>query len=299
MRKVSTLVGLILFGLATTVSAQEAAPAADTAAPPAGDAAAAPAPEAAPAPAPVAAPAAGTDYVSSGLTLDAGNLQVTLPIVLELSKSAVLKPVWVPLALRYGITNELEVFLNHAQGAPLGPIATPGGVCIGGKDRYCGKFYDNFNIGGQFSFLKNNGIELAALAAFMMESLDASTYAAAVGVNFKYATGPIAVKATPQVVIGLNKRDTANVKQAIAVPVQVAFQATPVLAAFLDTGLYGPTDGFGDAYVVPVGIGASFAAMPNLDVGGEFILPRIVTGASGDKAFDSRALALFASWRLK
>ena len=146
--------------------------------------------------------------------------------------------------------------------------------------------------------MKDNGIELAALAAFVLESLDASTYAADVGVNFKYATGQLAIKAAPQVMIGLNKRDAGNIKQVINVPVQVAFQATPELAAFLDTGIAGPTDGFGDGYVVPVGVGASFAAMPNLDVGGEFILPAILTGMSGDKAFDSRMLALFAAWRL-
>jgi hypothetical protein len=300
MRKVSTLVGLVLFALAGSARAQEeAAPAADTAAPPAGDAAAvpAPAPEGEPAAAPAAAPAAGGDYVSRGLTQTAGNLQITLPIVLNLSKDAVLKPVWVPLDIRYGVLPELEVFLSHAS-PTLFPIATDGGVCLGGEDRGCLKLYDNFSIGGQYSVLNDNGIQLAVLAAYVMESLDASTMAADIGVNFKYATGPIAVKAAPQVLIGLNKRDEGNVKQLIALPVQLAFQATPELAAFLDTGIFGPTDHFGDLYSVPVGIGASFAVMPNLDVGGEFLLPMVVTGVSGDKAFDARQLGVFAQYRL-
>jgi hypothetical protein len=304
MRKVSTLVGLIVFALAGSARAQNeapaAAPAGDTAAAPAGDTAAAPAPapEAVAAPAPVAA---GTDYVSRGLTLGAGNLQVTLPIVLNLSKSAVLKPVWVPLDIRYGITDQLEVYLNHAA-VPVGPIATPGGVCLGGTDRGCGKLYDNLNIGAQFSLMKNAGIELAVLAAFVLESLDASTYAADVGVNFKYATGPIAVKAAPQVLLGVNKRDAGNIKQVIYLPVQVAFQATPELAAFLDTGISGPTDGFGDGYQVPAGIGASFAVMPNLDVGGEFMLPTVLAPSAvpdDAKGINQRYLAVFAQWRLK
>lgn len=299
MRKVSTLVGLSLFALAGMARAQEAAPAADMAAPPAGDPAAAPAPaEVAPAPAPVAAPAAGTDYVSRGLTQTAGNLQVTVPVVLNLSKELVLKPVWVPLDIRYGVNDQLEVFLTHSSTNGY-PIAAGGGLCLGGKDRGCPKAYDNFNVGGQFSLLKDNGIELAVLAAFVMRSLDASTYAADVGVNFKYASGPLAVKAAPQVMIGLNKRDGGNIKQTIAVPVQVAFQATPELAAFVDTGIYGPTEKFGDFYTVPVGIGAAFAAMPNLDVGAEFMLPVVVTGLPDNKAFDNRMLAVFASWRMK
>jgi hypothetical protein len=59
MRKASTLVGLTLFALAATASAEEATPAAATAAPPAGDAIATPAPAASATPAgnAVAAPA--------------------------------------------------------------------------------------------------------------------------------------------------------------------------------------------------------------------------------------------------
>src|SRR5512133_3517828 len=98
MRGISALFGLALVALSGSVLAQEEAPAA----PPAADMAGAPAadggqvlppvPEAAPAP----APAAGTTYVSRGLTVGAGALQVTLPIVLSLSKDEVLKPVWIP-----------------------------------------------------------------------------------------------------------------------------------------------------------------------------------------------------------
>jgi hypothetical protein len=300
MRKVSTLVGLTLFALAGMARAQEEAPAPEAAAPAAGEEAAAPAaaPEESMAPAPEAAPvmASGSDYVSRGLTQTAGNLQVTVPIVISLSKDLVLKPVEIPLDVRYGVTDQLEVFLAHS--SPVGfPIAGGGGLCLTGKEKGCPKVYDNLAIGGQFSLLKDAGLELAALAAFNVLSLDAGYYAANVGVNFKYATGPIAIKAAPIVQIGVNKRDFN--KEHIALPVQVAFQAVPdQLALFLDTGIGGPFDGFGDSWVVPVGVGASFQAMPNLDVGGEFMLPSVATGASGNKAFDSRTLAVFAQYRL-
>jgi len=301
MRKVSTLVGLSLFALAGMARAQEAAPADDMAEPPA-DPAAAPAGDMAPAPAPEVAPApaaAGTDYVSRGLTQTAGNLQVTVPIVLNLSKEAVLKPVWVPLDVRYGINDQLEVFLNH--GAVAGfPIATKGGVCLGGEDRGCAKPYDNLNLGVQFSLLKDPAMELAAIGAFMVNSLDAGTYAANVGVNFKYLAGVLAIKAAPQIAIGVNKRDGGN-KEVINVPVQIAFQATPELAAFVDTGIMGPLDGFGDGYMVPAGVGASFAVMPNLDVGGEFLLPILLAPSAipdDFKGVNMRYLGVFAQYRL-
>jgi hypothetical protein len=297
MRKVSSLVALTALFLAGAAWAQGEAPAAPEAAAPAGDAAAAPAADAVAAP--VAAPAAvgGTTYVSRGLTQSAGNLQVTVPVVLNLSKEAVLKPVWVPLDVRYGVTDQLEVFLSHA--APVGPIAAEGGVCLGGTDRGCDKLYNNLQLGAQFSLVKDSAMELAAIGALVVKSLDPDLVAAVdVGVNFKYVAGAIAIKAAPQLIIGANKRSEGN-KEGIFIPVQIAFQATPELAAFVDTGIAGMVDHFGDLYTVPVGVGASFAVSPTLDVGAEFMAPAVITGMKGDNAFDSRMLALFAQWRLK
>jgi hypothetical protein len=309
MRKVSLLIGFALFALAGSARAQDeapvAAPAGDTAAAPADDTAAAPAPApeaaAAPAPAPAAA-VSSSGYALNSLTLGAGTFQATVPVVLNLSKSAVLKPVWVPLDLSYGVTDQLTVFINHA--TPNGAIASEGGLCLGGKDRNCIKangdssFYNNVNVGAQFSFLKNNGIELSGLGALQLRSLDPMYLAIDVGVGFKYVAAPISVKVTPQIGIGANKRSEGN-KEILAVPLEIAFQATPELAVFVDSGIGGPTSHFGDNYVVPVGIGAAFAAMPNLDVGAEFMLPAVVTGVKGDNATDARYLGVFASYRTK
>jgi len=222
-----------------------------------------------------------------------------VPVVLNLSKSAVLKPVWVPIDLRFGVTDQLEVFVSHTLTG--GPIASGmGGLCLGGTKRNCEKAYNNVNIGGQFSIMKDAAMELAAIAALELRRIsDPMLLAIDVGVNFKYLAGPLAIKAAPQVEIGANKRTKGNIEQFINVPVQIAFQATPELAAFIDTGIYGPTKKFGDSWVLPVGVGASFSAMPNLDVGGEFLLPRIASGVSGNKAFDNRFLGVFASYRTK
>jgi hypothetical protein len=117
-----------------------------------------------------------------------------------------------------------------------------------------------------------------------------------VGVGVKYVAAPVSVKLAPQIVIGATHRGDGN-KQTIVVPLTIAVQAAPQIAVFLDSGISGPTDKFGDNYAVPVGIGASYLAMPALDVGLEFMAPRILTGEKGDKAFDARMLMVFASWR--
>jgi hypothetical protein len=304
MRKVSLFLGLALLTLAGSARAQNetAPPVIPDTAPPALDANGAPvaAPEAAPAPTPAPAAVAAGDYVSAPLTTSAGALKVTLPIVLSLSKDAVLKPVWIPLVLAYGVTDQLEVFVSHTGVGT--PIATGGGVCIGGKDRGCGKFYNNLNLGAQFSFLRDNGIELAGIGALEFRTLDPMHLAIDLGVNFKYVGGPLAVRVTPVIGIGANKRSEGN-KEAISVPVQIAFQASHELAVFLDSGIYGQTTDFSKNYTVPVGIGASFAVQPGLDVGAEFLLPMVVRGSYykdlGIGAADSRMLGVFATYRTK
>jgi hypothetical protein len=229
--------------------------------------------------------------------------QVTLPIVLDLSKNAVLKPVWIPLDLRFGVTNELEVFVSHTRFG--GQQAVGGGVCIGGKDRNCEKFYNNVNVGGQFSFLKNAGVELSGLLALEVRRLsDPMNLAVDVGVGFKFVAAPISVKLAPQIGIGVNKRaDSATGpgnKENISVPLQIAFQAAPQIAIFLDSGIFGPVSHFGDNYGVPVGIGGNFLAMHGLDVGLEFMLRNALAPSavpSDAKGINDRTLMLYAAWR--
>jgi hypothetical protein len=262
---------------------------------------AAPAPEAAPAPAPeaapVAAPAAAGDYVSRGLTLGAGTFQVTLPIVIGLDKGAAAKKIEIPLDLRYGVTNELEVFASHSF-MGVSPVFSGGGVCIGDKDKYCPKVYNNVAIGGQYSLLKQPGLELSGLLAADIIAFSPDLLLNVdVGVGFKYNANPIAIKVTPVVSLAATKRSDRLVKDLISVPLQVAFQATPELALFLDTGLLSPLKNMGDSYVVPVGVGGSFAVQKGLDVGAEFMFTALVTGAKGDKAMDARSAMVFAAYR--
>jgi hypothetical protein len=302
MRKTIAIMSLLATSLlsagafAQPEGAPPAAPAPEGA-PPAAPAPEGAAPEAA-APAPAAAPAAAAGD-ASGLTLSAGAAQVTVPVVLNLSKDLVLKPVMIPLDLRYGVTNELTAFVSHTE---MGmSLATGGGVCLGGKDRGCSKFYNNVAIGGMYSLMKNNGLELAGLVALDLRSIDPMHLAIDVGVAVKYVSAPISVSVTPTFGIGANKRDEGN-KEKIAAPVQIAFQASSELAVFLDSGIVGYTKDFSKNYRVPVGVGAGYTVQPGLVVGAEFIFPMLVAGdawISDVKGANSRAAMLFASYRTK
>jgi len=274
------------------------------AAPPEGAPPAAEAPAPAPAPAPAAAPAGYPDeYALRPLTLSAGMFQGTLPVVLNLSKNAALKPVWIPIELAFGATNELTVFVSHNVVGQSNAMLYPGvggGLCLGGKDRNCEKVYNNLNVGGMYSLLKSNGVELAGLLALDIRRFsDPMELGVDVGVPFKYVAAPVSVKLVPQVDIGVNKRSQGN-KEILSVPLQVAFQAMPQLAIFLDAGIIGKISHFSDNYTVPLGIGADFLIQHGLDVGLEFGLPMVAATSkipSDAKGFNDRTLMLYAAWR--
>jgi hypothetical protein len=290
----------------SAIAQEEAAPPAEGAAP-ATEGAPAAAPEAAPAPeaaAPVAAAPAPApsgypdEYALRPLTLSAMTFQATLPVVLTLSKNAMLKPVWIPLDLRFGVTNEFEVFVSHSR---LGfPPAAGGGLCLGGTSRGCTKVYNNVNLGGQFSFVKQSGFEASGLLALELRQFSPDmNLAIDVGVGLKYVAAPVSVKLAPQVGIGVNKRSAGN-KEILSVPLQIAVQAAQPIAIFLDAGIVGKFSHFSDNYAVPVGIGASYLPMHALDVGLEFFLPAALAPSafsSDVKGFNNRTLMLFASWR--
>jgi hypothetical protein len=266
-----------------------------------------PVPEETPADAPVTGPAAAPvwtpplgypdAYVLRPLTVPPGMFQGTLPVVLNFSTNKIFKPVWIPLDMRFGMTDQLEFFVSHnALGAPL--AVGEGGLCLG-KSQYCPHTYNNLNVGGQFSFAKSKSFEVSGLLAAEFKQFSPDLlFAVDVGVGVKYVSAIFSAKATPRLGVGVNRRNSGNEQEAIGVPVQLALQAAPRIAAFVDMGLFGPTNQFSSQFTIPVGLGADFLPRHGFDVGAEFMFRSLGHGSAvTGKATDSRTLTLYAVWR--
>jgi len=236
---------------------------------------AAPPPEASPpvAETPATAPAGAAlamsgPYFQRPLTNPAGTVTINGAIDLNLSKDAVLKPIFITPNIYYGINDQLTVGIVHGSWEDI--FRGGGGLCLGGKDRGCGKVYNNVTLDGLYSLLRQANFDLAAHFGFDFRDIDQNFLGLHLGVALKWVSGPLAIMADPSLGVGLNKRDAGNEKESITIPVRLGLQASPTVAAFLDTGIGGPTSNFSDYYQIPVGVGVLAAVAPIADVGAKF-----------------------------
>jgi hypothetical protein len=243
-----------------------------------------------------AAPAASSDPLApenwplSGvdrpLGLSAGMLQLDVYGGVGLNKGAAGEPFALPLAVWYGITNELQAAVVSS------------GLCLSGTDKGCPKVFDNLGLNVLYSlFGRGSSAEVATWAQLNFASLDAGTMNLQVGGALNWVTGGgnIAVIPMPNVQIGLAKRELGN-EEAIGIPTSVYFRAGQQIAPVLFTGLgTTPLDGFGDNYTIPVGVGVLVGLNKTFDVGARFDMPRLIAGTASGA--DARSLQVWFSAR--
>ncbi len=226
--------------------------------------------------------------------LPKGKLAVAAAIGVNLSKEAVAKPIALAPDVWYGVMPKLEVGVAHSNMALSGFWfqGFGGGVCLGGTERGCAKLYNGpIGVLAHFSLMEGT-LDLAADGGLVIDVLDPMTLSIKAGVRGRWMSGKIMVMFAPNISIGATKRDEGN-KEAIFVPVTVGYMVSPKLHAGVQTGIYGPLDGFGDAYGIPVGVGAMFMVNDKLGVGGSF---NFINLAGKGSSADFRDLTVFAMW---
>jgi len=286
----SSVAAALLFSVSRLASAQEA-PAPEAAA--AEPAAAAPAAEA------PAASSGGEGIVGHDLQAKAGGIVIHAHLGINLSKEFVGKPISLAPDIYYGVTDDLQVGLLHS--GRLGsqtPGLLPEGLCLTGKSNGCPKVYNNVGFDALYAFMKGD-TQLSAHGSVFVESLDPATVTVALGVAGKVKLAPnMALKFDPKLLIGATERDAGN-KEAIVLPAEFQMQLAPQFALLGQVAVYGPLDGFGDSYRIPVGVAGVFSASEKLDVGARFGLDNLLGKSFGGAGrADYRSLTLFGSFRI-
>lgn len=254
--------------------------------------------EAAPAVAatPAAAPAAAGN--PTDITLKQGGVSIDGDIAVGMSSGNTGKPIDIVPNIYYGVTPVLSVGLAHNPGAEI--FQTSGsGLCLSGTSGGCAKVYNNVSLDGLFSFSRSATMDLGAHAGldFLQFSPD-MLLSIRVGVKGKTMAGPLVIVFDPSVNIGATKRDLGN-KEVLQIPVRLGFMATPQLNVGASVALVGlldpPVGGFGDTYIVPIGLGATFDINANLAARAQFTFDNLAGKGGGA---DFRTFSLGAAYRM-
>lgn len=270
---IRNLLGATILGLTVSASAMAQDPAATT---PAAPAATTPA-----ATTPVATTPAATGTYPQALadrpvTLPASMFEGRLDIGASLSTGAIFKAFSIGPAVRYGLTDDLELGLGVGIG-----ITDPGGVSFGG-----------LNLGGYYTVVRGDFRGAAHLNVFV-PAFD--PFALSVGVGFKgiFQADRLALTFDPQVVVRL--APSGGTPIGIALPVTLSYNVSPEFAPFLITGFNLPSlDPV--ALAIPLGVGAQYSPSNMLDLGLRFTFDSLITN-NGANA-DARTLGLFAAFRM-
>lgn len=289
---ICSAVGLAMVALvgAGRALAEDSAAASAEGAPPAGGEAAATTPP--PAAASVSAPISATEA-----TLHQGEISVDGDVVIGLSKGNAGEPIQIVPNLYYGVSPELTVGFAHNTNAEIFQAASVlggRGLCLSGTSGGCAHVYNNFALDALFSFMRSSTMDLAGHGGVDFFMLDPWWMQLRLGVKAKMAAGPLMLVFDPAIFFGLTKRSDGN-KEAINIPARVGFMVLPQLNVGLSVALGGPFDGFGDKYVIPLGLGATYAISSMVDVRAQFAFDNLA-GKNGGADF--RTLSFGAAFHM-
>ena len=242
---------------------------------------------------------AGTYSVQRPIQGSQGTWNFRLYGIMNLSKDLVAEPVSIAPDLSYSVTDRFQLSLVHT--GPMGWQTLPGsGFCVTGENRGCPRLYNNIGFDAMFGLLSGRHFLSAQASFYVLSFADPSATLLTLGLPAKFGiANGFAIFLDPQFGIGVTGRDeVTGVKEAIFVPVQFEVQAGAPLQLSLLSGISGPLDGFGDAYQVPVGVGALYNINAHFDLGLRFSFDNLLGKVPvGVDRIDTRSLSLLIAIR--
>jgi hypothetical protein len=208
------------------------------------------------------------EEVNQPLTLPATLIRIDVPIVANASTNRVGEPVFVPLALDYGVTNDVQIGIIHARG-----------LCLSGTSSGCREVYDDFGARMVVGLSRTPEAHLALEVDVYALDLDDVTYDAAAALRYKRSLGIIGVTFDAGVVSILNDRGSAQFTEIVFGDAEGAVDLGASLSAFGRIGVnrrLGNDSGYDAHLDVPVAFGVELAPMRKLEIGVELDFPNLL-----------------------
>jgi hypothetical protein len=232
------------------------------------------------------------EFIARPNTLHEGMLELRLDAIASLSSGAVFKPFILAPSVNYGINDAFQIGILHSAS-----------LCLSGTSGGCPSVYNDITVDAHYNFLRDATRDVnvhAGVDVTFIDVLDDTRIATAlrVGVfgSIVFASR-LALYFDPFIAIGVTERDL-GVDQGFAIPLRLAFQATPELTPFLDVALGGPFSNLGDNLGMPVAIGVNYALSNMFDLGAAIGLLDLLGGDDYNGAFDRRQVVVYGAYRL-
>ncbi|HWO18856.1 MAG TPA: hypothetical protein VNO30_08770 [Kofleriaceae bacterium] len=248
-----------------------------------------------PPPPPTAKPEEGP--MGERVVLPAKRLYGRALLEFELSKDTAFDPVSLTPDIYYGVSADFTVGLVHSSLGATGIIGAAGdSLCF---TESCSGVYRNFGLDGRYSFTSGK-FALAANFGLYAGELDPFRLALKLGIVGRYRPSPtskLAVDFAPALFIGITEREPEMLgqlgnKEVFVVPLTVLYTVAPRVTALVQTGLAIPFEAAGDAYFVPLSLGASYAINKQISVEGAFSFLHLLGGDALLTGADARSLTI-------
>jgi hypothetical protein len=214
-----------------------------------------------------------------GNNLGEGKFAINAAFKVGLSDGATGDPISIEPDIWYGINQKLTAGLVTSGQAITGFWGGAGnGVCVG--DACADKVFDNVGAEALYALKSDPSLVFALDVGFHAVAIDGTVLAAKVGGKGIWRSGNISVGFSPNIFIGVTKRDVN--KENFNLPVDLSFMMSPKLSLGVQTGVSDTFEGAGDNYNVPVALGAYLMISEKLSASAAFSLDRVVSGGDGN-----------------
>jgi hypothetical protein len=255
-----------------------------------------------------AAAAAAGGEGGEQLTLQKGRAVLNAYLGIGLSSGRAFKPVSISPDIWYGVTDDITAGVVHSAVGTTGFIGGNGligeSLCLTGSDSGCGDVYSNVGLEARYK-LKMSGIAFAVDGGLYSGHVsDLKLLELKLGAVGRWQKGPLAVEAAPNLLLAVTDRSSTTTTNGISittgnsdvlnVPGTVLYTLNPMITLAGQSGLMLPLENIGDAYAVPLSVGAFYKVNGELNVSAAFSLPRLIAGSGGGTA--ARSLTLGGSY---
>jgi hypothetical protein len=221
------------------------------------------------------------------ITLREGMAEVDLSPVSDLSAGHSGDSVYLLPALRYGVTDALELV-----------VFSPAGFCLKEAGGGCRRGFDGLGAELVGSLRRGGASEIALHGTVASLLHDPALAAASAGVRAKVHRERAALVFDASLQVGLSDRDLGN-RDLVALSADFQVQVLRELALLLDTAVFTPFDtqhgGGATEILVPLAAGLTYTPVPRLDVGARFAFLNLL-GNHGSA--DARTASLLLAVRM-